>query len=75
MRSDEDQEAVAPEEPLDETLASLPSDENTPLLLNVLLEEELYHSKSASLRVINALKRNSILPLGDHSDHLSFGEC
>ena len=56
MRSDEDQEAVAPEEPLDETLASLPSEENTPPMLKILLEDELYHSTMKLIKVIISSK-------------------
>ena len=43
--------------------------------MNVSLGEELSHSKSAFLRVVDALKGASILPLDATNDHLSYGEC
>ena len=72
--SDGEHEAEV-QEPLDETLASLPSEDYSPPSLNTSLEEELLHPKNSAMRVIDALKRSSILPVGDHSDHFSFGEC
>ena len=53
------------QESLDETLASLPPEDYFPPAFNIPLEVELAHPKNSAMRVIDSLKRSSILPLDD----------
>ena len=56
---DQDEEDV---EPLEDILASLPQEEYGPPLMLTPIEEELCHPRSASGRVVDDLKRSSLLP-------------
>ena len=70
----EDEEGF--DEPLEETLTSLPQEENESSLMLFPIEEELCHPRSASQRVVDALKRSSLLPtvVSQSQGSWSYGE-
>ena len=62
------------DEPLEETLASLPKEEYGSPLMLIPIEEELCHPRSASQRVVDTLKRSSLLPTVVSQGSWSYGE-
>ena len=70
-----DPEEEGLDEHLEEILASLPLEEYGSPLMQVPVEEDLLYSRSASQRVVDALKRSSLLPTVVSHGGLSYQEC